>query len=68
MGTSLGGVLAVDKGVVVVVVLSRNMSKSSLEIAILDMYDRIERISLQVILQQVEETVLSLWPTRFREA
>ena len=60
---AFGSVLAVDEGIVVVVALAVDMGEGGLEIALLDMDDRVEWVALQVVLQQVEQTVLRVVAT-----
>ena len=57
MGAALGGVLSVDKTVVVVAVLSVDVGECSLEVVVLDVDDGVKGLALHVVFQQVEEAV-----------
>ena len=60
MGAALGGVLAVDKAVIIVAVLTVDMSESGLEVLVLDVDDGIEGLAFHVVFQEVEETVFGV--------
>ena len=60
VGAAFGGVLAVDEGIVVVVVLAGDVGEGGLEVAFLDVDDGVEWVGLQVVLQQVEQAVLGV--------